>query len=135
MPADVHANVAQVWVTLKGQVDWEYQRTAAKDAVSFMAGVRGVTNDITLKPAAPEGERGEFLEILQLVRARIRHLGCGEMQHGELLEILQLLQVRIRQLHPLVRRGFFTSIDFAPQLLPSWHVSCLFLRVSCGTHS
>ena len=42
--------MAQGWVTLKGQVNWEYQRTAARDAVCFMPGVKGVSNDITLKP-------------------------------------------------------------------------------------
>ena len=52
VPNDIQAIVAQGWVTLKGQVNWEYQRTAAKDAVCFMAGVKGVTNDITLKPTA-----------------------------------------------------------------------------------
>ena len=52
VPKDIQPTVAQGWVTLKGQVNWEYQRTAAKDAVCFMAGVKGVTNDITLKPTA-----------------------------------------------------------------------------------
>jgi osmotically-inducible protein OsmY len=48
----IQATVAQGWVTLKGQVDWEYQRLAARDAVCFMPGVKGVTNDVTLKPTA-----------------------------------------------------------------------------------
>ena len=47
---NIQATVAQGWVTLKGQVHWEYQRTAARDAVCFMPGVKGVSNDITLKP-------------------------------------------------------------------------------------
>jgi osmotically-inducible protein OsmY len=50
VPTDVQVTVAQGWVTLKGQADWEYQRNAAKDAVCFMPGVKGVSNDITLKP-------------------------------------------------------------------------------------
>jgi len=49
---DIQATVAQGWITLKGQVNWEYQRTAARDAVCFMPGVKGVSNDITLKPTA-----------------------------------------------------------------------------------
>ncbi len=48
----IQANVANGWVTLKGQVSWDYQRSAAKDAVCFMPGVKGVTNDITLKATA-----------------------------------------------------------------------------------
>ena len=49
VPNDIQAIVAQGWVTLKGQVNWEYQRTAAMNAVCYMPGVKGVSNDITLK--------------------------------------------------------------------------------------
>jgi len=51
-PTDIQVNVAQGWVTLKGQADWEYQRTAAKNAVCYLPGVKGVSNDITLKVTA-----------------------------------------------------------------------------------
>jgi len=37
-------------VTLKGQVDWEYQRATAANVVRDLTGVRGVTNSITVKP-------------------------------------------------------------------------------------
>jgi osmotically-inducible protein OsmY len=50
VPSGIQATVAQGWVTLKGTADWDYQRTAAYDAVRFMPGVKGVSNDITLKP-------------------------------------------------------------------------------------
>ena len=62
VPKDIQPTVAQGWVTLKGQVNWEYQRTAAKDAVCFMAGVKGVTNDITLKPTAQPSAVKEAIE-------------------------------------------------------------------------
>lgn len=52
VPEGIQATVAQGWVTLKGQVNWDYQRSAAKDAVCFMPGVKGVSNDITLKATA-----------------------------------------------------------------------------------
>lgn len=52
VPNDIQVTVAQGWVTLKGNVNWEYQRSAAYDAVCFMPGVKGVSNDITLKPTA-----------------------------------------------------------------------------------
>ena len=48
----IQATVANGWVTLSGKVDWEYQRSAAKDAVCFMPGVKGVSNTITLKATA-----------------------------------------------------------------------------------
>ena len=42
--------VSNGWVTLKGKVDWEYQRTAAANIIRDLSGVRGVTNSITLEP-------------------------------------------------------------------------------------
>src|ERR1017187_4764759 len=50
VPTDIQPTVAQGWVRLKGQVNWEYQRTAARDSVRFLPGVKGVSNDITVKP-------------------------------------------------------------------------------------
>jgi osmotically-inducible protein OsmY len=50
VPKDIQVTVAQGYITLKGQVNWEYQRIAARDAVCFMPGVKGVMNDISVKP-------------------------------------------------------------------------------------
>jgi osmotically-inducible protein OsmY len=36
------------WVTLTGNLEWQYQREAARLAVVSLAGIVGVTNDITL---------------------------------------------------------------------------------------
>src|SRR6202051_2164328 len=38
------------WVTLEGQVEWQYQKNAAETAVRRLKGVRGVINNIVLKP-------------------------------------------------------------------------------------
>jgi osmotically-inducible protein OsmY len=38
------------WVTLSGNVNWFFERTAAEDDVRKLSGVRGVTNKITIKP-------------------------------------------------------------------------------------
>ena len=38
------------WITLSGDVDWEYQRKTAEGAVRYLMGVTGVSNSITLKP-------------------------------------------------------------------------------------
>ena len=37
-------------VILTGEVDWEYQRSAAQNAVCCLIGVKGVTNGISIKP-------------------------------------------------------------------------------------
>ena len=46
----ITVSVSEGWVTLKGRVDWEYQRAAAANAVRDLSGVRGVSNTITLEP-------------------------------------------------------------------------------------
>jgi osmotically-inducible protein OsmY len=38
------------WVTLEGEVDWQYQKYAAFDAIHHLDGVKGVSNMITVKP-------------------------------------------------------------------------------------
>jgi osmotically-inducible protein OsmY len=40
------------WVTLAGEVSWEYQRQSASAAVRYLMGVTGVSDQITIKPRA-----------------------------------------------------------------------------------
>jgi len=42
--------VGNGWVTLDGQVNWQYQKDAAIRAVRYLTGVKGVSNNITVKP-------------------------------------------------------------------------------------
>jgi osmotically-inducible protein OsmY len=48
----VQVKVQNGWVTLTGEVHWHYQKTAAADAISRLAGVAGVHNNIEVKPYA-----------------------------------------------------------------------------------
>lgn len=51
VPADsIRVKVEKGWVTLGGEVNWEYQRSSAAKAVRGLTGVVGVSNSITLKP-------------------------------------------------------------------------------------
>jgi osmotically-inducible protein OsmY len=51
VPKDaVQAMVERGFVTLSGEVHWEYQREAAANAVRFLMGVTGVSDQIALKP-------------------------------------------------------------------------------------
>jgi osmotically-inducible protein OsmY len=51
VPEDrVKVMVEKGWITLSGEVDWEYQRNHAFKAVRSLHGVVGVSNNITLKP-------------------------------------------------------------------------------------
>jgi osmotically-inducible protein OsmY len=44
------------WVTLEGNVEWNYQRKSAESAVRRLRGIKGVTNLIQLKPHVTPGE-------------------------------------------------------------------------------
>ena len=39
------------WLTLTGDVEWQYQRLNAEDHVRYIAGVIGINNQIAIKPA------------------------------------------------------------------------------------
>ena len=41
--------VENAWITLKGETEWAYQREAAKDAVRYLMGVTGASDQIALK--------------------------------------------------------------------------------------
>ena len=45
----VKVKVEKGWVTLEGELQWNYQREAARDAVKDLLGVTGVSNNITIK--------------------------------------------------------------------------------------
>ena len=50
IPDQVHVTVSHGWVTLSGEVDWQFQRRNAELDLRSMTGVLGISNDITLKP-------------------------------------------------------------------------------------
>jgi len=51
LPDDsVKVMVEDGWITLSGEVSWEYQRQTAAGAVRYLMGVKGVSNNIAIKP-------------------------------------------------------------------------------------
>jgi osmotically-inducible protein OsmY len=51
VPGDkIKSAVSNGWVRLEGTVEWRYQRDAAIRAIRNIAGIRGVTNEIVVKP-------------------------------------------------------------------------------------
>ena len=57
VPIDrLDVTVSKGWVTLKGEVEWQFQKTDAERAVRRLTGVTGVTNVITVKPRLSPGE-------------------------------------------------------------------------------
>jgi len=51
VPADtIKVKVQDGWITLKGEVEHDFERRAAERAVRYLSGVKGVSNLITVKP-------------------------------------------------------------------------------------
>ena len=51
-PGKVKVTVDKGWVTLEGEVDWQYQRLDAERVVRRLTGVKGVSSLIKVKPQA-----------------------------------------------------------------------------------
>ncbi len=50
VPKDkVTVKVEDGWVTLEGELPWNFQKEAAKNAINYLNGVKGVTNNIKIK--------------------------------------------------------------------------------------
>lgn len=57
LPANVvQAKVEKGWVTLTGEVDWQYQKEAAESAIRKLTGVIGVSDFITIRPHMTAGD-------------------------------------------------------------------------------
>jgi osmotically-inducible protein OsmY len=54
--------VSNGFVTLKGNLDWQYQKEAAARAVRDLTGVRGVNDHITVQPRVKTGEVQDKIE-------------------------------------------------------------------------
>lgn len=49
-PDSIKVEVENAWITLKGTVEWQYQKQAAESAVRRLSGVRGLCNIIEIEP-------------------------------------------------------------------------------------
>ncbi|AZA50324.1 BON domain-containing protein [Chryseobacterium carnipullorum] len=45
----VSVKVEDGWVTLGGELNWNYERDAAKKAINFLPGIKAITNNIKIK--------------------------------------------------------------------------------------
>ena len=75
VPAAVKAEASKGHVTLRGQVEWGFQRNEAEHAIRYLGVVRSVNNQITIKPPAPkpadvEDRVGEAIERMADLDAR-----------------------------------------------------------------
>ena len=58
----IKVTVKNGWVTLEGDVEWNYQRQTAERAVRRLKGVKGVSNLIELKPSVAPAEIKQRIE-------------------------------------------------------------------------
>jgi osmotically-inducible protein OsmY len=65
IPEDkVKAKVENGWVTLEGEVDWNYQREAIENLVKNHSGIVGITNNITIKESEDQVEEMDIKRAL-----------------------------------------------------------------------
>jgi osmotically-inducible protein OsmY len=63
IPEDrVKVSVSKGWITLEGEVDWQFERDDAERVVRRLTGVRGVTNLIKVKTRATPSELKQKIE-------------------------------------------------------------------------
>jgi osmotically-inducible protein OsmY len=62
VPNEVQAKVENAWVTLTGSVKWGFERSSAEDAVCELMGVKGVSNNITIKSSVQPTAVKEAIE-------------------------------------------------------------------------
>jgi len=71
LPIDrIDVTVSRGWVTLKGDVDWQFQKVEAERVVRRLWGVRGVTNLITVKTTPAPSELKQKIEQALVRSAR-----------------------------------------------------------------
>jgi osmotically-inducible protein OsmY len=72
IPQDaVQVTVQKGLITLNGQVNWQYQKKAAEDAVRKLSGVTGVINNISLRPTVVASDIKRKIESALERRAQV----------------------------------------------------------------
>ena len=71
----VKVEVENGWVTLTGEVDWGYQFASAEQCVQPLAGVRGLFNEIAIKPKVKE------TDIVRQISAALTRHATREARH------------------------------------------------------
>lgn len=74
-PDAVHSCVKNGWITLDGEVEWQFEREAACCAVRCLAGVKGIDNRIRLHPHAAT------YDMAQRIRDALRRSAEEDAKH------------------------------------------------------
>jgi len=72
VPADkIQVTVSKGWVTLKGDVNWNFEKQDAERVVRRLTGVKGVSNLITVKPSTTPSELKKRIEDALVRNAKV----------------------------------------------------------------
>ncbi|MDN8615203.1 BON domain-containing protein [Variovorax ginsengisoli] len=72
----VHPIVEKGWITLSGEVEWDYQRRAAEASLRNLLGVVGVTNLVKVKPKVDATGLGKKIQdaLVRQATREARHI-------------------------------------------------------------
>lgn len=93
MPGTVRLMVSNGWVTLEGEVQWLHQKKTAEECVRALAGVRGISNVISIRPV-PTVEEVEAAIVKEFAQTPSL---SGEMIQVETLGSLLILRGQVRK--------------------------------------
>ena len=66
LPKNLQVVVDDGWITLTGKVQWQFQKNAAEETVKKLTGVKGIINNVMVKPhITPVAVKGKIEASLQ----------------------------------------------------------------------
>jgi osmotically-inducible protein OsmY len=72
VPADkIQVTVSKGWVTMRGEVNWNFEKQDAERVVRRLTGVNGVSNLITVKPSTTPSELKKRIEDALVRNAKV----------------------------------------------------------------
>ena len=72
IPSDrIQILVENGWLMLDGEVEWQFQKAAAENALRYLLGVKGITNRIAIKPKLNAADVKSKIESVFARRAQL----------------------------------------------------------------
>lgn len=108
----IKIKVENAWVTLEGELTWNYQREAAKNAIIHVNGVRGFDNEIKLK-----SETKDEVEKTTIEQALIRSSSVNSKEIQ--IQVSGNKVTLIGKVHSLTQKNEAERIAWAAQSVES----------------
>src|SRR3984885_8212613 len=70
-PDNIQVTVSKGWVTMRGEVNWNFEKQDAERVVRRLTGVKGVSNLITVKPSTTPSELKKRIEEGLVATAKV----------------------------------------------------------------